>query len=55
METQLQLYDLNGRIILEHVASGNEFVMNMSGLPAGVYVLKAQYASGEEIVKVVVE
>ncbi len=55
METELRLYDLNGRIIKEQVASGNEFIMDMSGLPAGVYVLKARYASGEEIVKVVVE
>ncbi len=51
----LRLYDLNGRILKEQLAVENEFEMNLDGLPAGVYVLKARHAKGEEIVRLVVK
>lgn len=54
LETELQLHDLHGRIVKEQLASGNEFVMDLAGLPAGVYVLKARHSAGEEIVRLVV-
>jgi len=54
-ETELQLHDLNGRIVKEQLSSNNQFTMDLAGLPAGVYILKARHAGGEEIVKVVVK
>ena len=54
LEAELQLHDLHGRIVKEQLASGNEFIMNLEGLPAGVYVLKARHLAGEEIVRLVV-
>jgi len=54
-ETELRLHDLNGRVLKEQIASGNEFVMDLAGLPAGVYVLRARHAGGEEIIKLVVK
>jgi subtilisin-like proprotein convertase family protein len=45
-ETELRLYDLNGRIVKEQIASGNQFVMNLAGLPSGLYVLKARHDRG---------
>ena len=54
-ETELRLHDLNGRVVKEQMASGNQFVMNLAGLPAGLYVLRARHAGGEEIIKLVVE
>lgn len=53
-ETELRLLDLNGRVLKEQIVSGNEFVMNLEELPAGVYVLKARHDNGEEIIKLVV-
>ena len=55
LETELRLYDLSGRVVKEQVASGNQFVMNLEGLPAGLYVLKARHLRGEEIIKLVIE
>ncbi|MFT4664778.1 MAG: subtilisin-like proprotein convertase family protein [Patescibacteria group bacterium] len=54
-EAELQLHDLNGRVIKEQVVSGNEFVMDLGGLPAGIYVLRARHDGGEEIIKLVVK
>lgn len=55
VETELRLFDLNGRVVKEQVVMGEAFEMDLWGLPAGVYVLKGRYAGGEEIVKLVVE
>ncbi|MEM9819675.1 MAG: reprolysin-like metallopeptidase [Bacteroidota bacterium] len=54
IETELQLHDLNGRVVREQVVSGNQFTMNLGELPTGLYVLKALYPEGEEITKIVV-
>lgn len=53
--TELRLYDLNGRIIKEQTVSENQFIMDLEGFPAGLYVLKAFHAKGEEVIKVIVE
>jgi len=55
LETELRLYDLNGRVLKEQITSENQFVMNMAGLPPALYVLKARHARGEEIIKLVVK
>jgi hypothetical protein len=54
-EVELRLHDLNGRVVKEQLASGNQFVMNLGGLSAGLYVLRARHAGGEEIIKLVVK
>lgn len=54
LETQLELVDLNGRILKEQIVSGNEFIMDLTALPPGVYVLKARHDKGEEIIRLVV-
>lgn len=54
-ETELRLHDINGRLLKVQIASGNEFVMNLAGLPVGIYVLKASNVNGEEIIKLVVK
>lgn len=54
-EVELRLHDLNGRVVKEQLVSGNQFVMNLEGLSAGLYVLRARHAGGEEIIKLVVK
>jgi hypothetical protein len=54
-EAELRLHDLNGRIVKEQTTSENQFVMDLTGLPAGLYVLRARHAGREEIIKLVVK
>ncbi len=55
LETELRLYDLSGRLQKQQMVSDHQFVMNLAGLPTGVYVLKARHDRGEEIIKLVVK
>jgi len=51
--TQLQLTDINGRIVKEVKASGLSTQINVSELNAGVYFLKATSAQGTGTTKIV--
>jgi hypothetical protein len=55
LEASLQLFDINGRVVKDQVVSENQFKMDLAGIPAGVYVLKARSERGEEIIKLVVK
>lgn len=55
IETNLRLFDLNGRIVKEQLVAGNQFQMDLAGLPVGVYILKARDDRREEIIKLVVK
>ncbi|MEM7573447.1 MAG: reprolysin-like metallopeptidase [Bacteroidota bacterium] len=53
-ETELRLYDLNGRVIRKQTTYGNQFTMDLVKLPAGLYVLKANHLMGEEAIRLLV-
>ncbi len=55
LETDLFFIDLNGRIISEQKIIGKEFRMDLTAIPAGIYILKARQNQGEQIVKLVVK
>ncbi|MCC2546853.1 S8 family serine peptidase [Hymenobacter sp. BT175] len=52
--TQLQLYDLLGRLVRETSGEGQVKLLDTSGLKKGVYVLRARTASGQALQRRVV-
>ena len=52
---RVQLLDALGRVALSQVVAGPEPTLSTAGLPAGVYVLRVEYAAGTATRRVVLE
>ena len=51
----MQLLDALGRVALSQVVAGPEPTLSTAGLPAGVYVLRVEYAAGTVTRRIVLE
>ncbi len=47
----VSIYDLTGRMVLERIVNANSEILNVSGLPAGVYFLKVKSEKKTETVR----
>ncbi|MGV3612715.1 MAG: T9SS-dependent M36 family metallopeptidase [Fluviicola sp.] len=50
--SEVQLIDLSGKIVYTKTASGNELMIDISGLNKGLYLLKVQTQNGSETIRV---
>lgn len=54
-ETKIQLFDLQGRLVFEQLASTQSFLIDISNMSKGIYLVKTHNNSTQSTVKLVIE
>jgi hypothetical protein len=53
--SKVQIYDLNGRLLQNHVMQSNEVSLDVSGLQSGVYLVVLENETGHQISRKIVK